>query len=227
MTLVRSLLVVFVGALCAAALPARQTARDLNDKIEALIAPAFQSAVAGFPCKLKERGKPKMLHWEEVDDCLNNAAAAKIDWRALSSSLSEVRDGIRGLSTAEFAAVVESALAKYTVPFEKMFTVKDEKALLPLTNSLLRFLPAGSLQDIPVFDKVGTLMGMFGGVYSYESSGSGNPYHLAQFQYADKNGEFKSAPERLLLDSFGVPWKDAKSQPGFRLPADKLQLGVR
>lgn len=227
MILARSLLVVFVGALCAAAFPARQMTRDLDDRIDALVAPAFQSAVAGFPCKIKERGKPKILHWEDVDDCLNNAAAGKVDWQALSSSLVALRDGIRGLSPMEFAAVVESVVTKHTVIFDKMFIVKDEKALVPLTNSLLRFLPAGSLQDVPVFDKVGTLMGTFGGVYSYESSGSGNPYHLTQFQYADRNGEFKTAPERLLLDSFGIPWKDARSQPGFRLPADKLQLGVK
>jgi len=28
----------------------------------------------------------------------------------------------------------------------------------------------------------------------------------------------------LLLDTFGVPWKDAVSQPGFRLPSDKIVL---
>jgi len=226
MTRARSLLVVFVGALCAAAFPARQTNRELEDKIDALIAPAFQSAVGGFPCKLKGRGKPKILHWEDVDECLNNTAAGKVDWQALSIRLVALRDGTRGLSVMEFAAAVDSALAKHTVTFDKMFIVKDDKALLPLTNSLLKFLPAGSLQDIPVFDKFGTLMGSFGGAYVYESSGSGNPYHLAMFQYADRNGEFKTAPERLLLDSFGVPWKDAKTQPGFRLPADKLLLGA-
>jgi len=218
---------VFVAALCAAALPARQTARDLDEKIDALVGPAFQSAVAGFPCKIKERGKPKMLRWESVDDCLNSAVAAKVDWQSLSSNLSELRGGIRNFSVMEFAAAVDSVLAKHTVPFEKMFIVKDEKALLPLTNSLLRFLPAGSLQDAPVFDRVGTLMGTFAGVYSYESSGSGNPYHLSLFQYADRNGEFKTVPDKLLLDSFGIPWKDARSQPGFRLSAEKLELGVR
>ncbi len=228
MTLARSLLLLLIGSLCPARLPAGQTARaDLNDKIDALVAPAFQSAAAGFPCKTKERGKPKMLHWEDVDECLNNRVAAKVDWQALSGSLVALRDGTRGISVMEFASAVESVLATHTLAFDRMFIVKDEKALLPLTNSLLKFLPAGSLQDAPVFDRVGTLMGTFGGVYSYESSGTGNPYRLTMFQYADRSGEFKTAPERLLLDSFGIPWKDARSQPGFRLPVDKLQLGAR
>lgn len=168
-----------------------------------------------------------MLRWEDVDGCLNNAAAAKVDWQSLSIRLRELRDGIRDLSAIEFAATVEPVLARHAVPFEKMFIVKDERALLPLTNSVLRFLPAGSLQDAPVFDKVGTLMGTFAGVYSYESSGSGNPYHLYLFQYADRNGEFKTAPGRLLLDSFGIPWKEARNHPGFRLSADKLLLEPR
>ena len=53
MTLMKSLLIASVAALCAAALPGQRVARDLNEKIDALMVPAFQSAVAGFPCKIK------------------------------------------------------------------------------------------------------------------------------------------------------------------------------
>jgi hypothetical protein len=223
----RFLLIALAAVLCTAPLAGRQAAGDLNQKIDALILPAFELATAGFPCKVGTRGKPKMLQWQDVDDCLNNRVSAKVDWESLSKSLRNLRDGIRDLSALEFAAAVDSAMARQTVPYEKMFVVKDEKALLPLTNSVLKFMPADSLQDTPVFDRVGTLMGTFSGVFSYESSGSGNPYRLSMFQYTDRNGEFKSAPDKLLLDSFGIPWREVRSHPGFRLSSDKLQLAVR
>ncbi|MBP1601339.1 MAG: hypothetical protein H6Q06_1490, partial [Acidobacteria bacterium] len=31
-------------------------------------------------------------------------------------------------------------------------------------------------------------------------------------------------PDRLLLGSFGVPWKDARTKKGFRLTMEKLKL---
>ncbi len=223
-TALAGLLAAFLGILYAVPSPRQRTPRDVAERIERAVAPAFEAAITGFPCKIGTRGKPKMLQWEEVDECLNSKVAAKVDWQALSEQLRQLRDSTRDISALEFSAAVETVLGKYTLPFEKMFVVKDEKTLLPLTNSVLKFLPPDSLQETPVYDKVGTLMGTFAGVYIYESSGSGAKYRLSLFQYLDRNGEFKPVPEKLLLDSFGIPWKDARSHPGFRLSAEKLQI---
>jgi hypothetical protein len=206
---------------------AAQSNPELVQKIEALIGTAFQSAAAAFPCKVKTRGKLEMIRWEDVDRCVNEAAG-KIDWPELSSRLRELRTSIRDMQEAEFAALVASALENHNLPYEKMFVVKKDRALLPLTNSILKFLPADSLLNLPVIDKVGTEMGSFAGVYSYERSGgagSGAGYRLTLFQYSDKTGEIRTAPDKLLLDSFGIPWRQAAGQPGFRLSSDKLQLG--
>jgi hypothetical protein len=104
--------------------------------------------------------------------------------------------------------------------------VKEAEALLPLSNSLLRFLPEDSLLDLPVYDNSGKRIGTFAGVYSFEKIGeiSGARNRHALFQYKDLKGSIQASPDRLLLDSFGVPWKDALSQSGFRLPSDKLVL---
>jgi hypothetical protein len=100
------------------------------------------------------------------------------------------------------------------------------RALLPLSSSLLKFLPEGSLQDLPVFNKSGTKVGTFAGTYAFEKMGgiSGTKNQLIQFQYTDLNGNMQGPPEGLLLDSFGVPWKEAISQPGFRMPPNRIIL---
>ena len=108
----------------------------------------------------------------------------------------------------------------------KIFACKKPNALLPLSSSLLKFLPEGSLQDLPVFSNSGKQIGIFSGPYSFEKAGelSGRTEQHRLFQYADSKGELHSPPDMLLLDSFAVPWKGAASQPGFRLPADKIIL---
>ena len=100
------------------------------------------------------------------------------------------------------------------------------RAHLPLSSSLLKFLPEGSLQDLPVIDKSGAKIGTFSGTYVFEKMGniSGSKSPLVQFQYTDLKGNIHGSPERLLLDSFGVPWKQAMSQPGFRMPSTKIVL---
>jgi hypothetical protein len=98
-------------------------------------------------------------------------------------------------------------------------------ALLPLSNSLLKFLPENSLANLTVYSKKGDLLGIFIGAYSFERSGglqvlSG--YSMVNFQYTDLKGEAQTPAERFLVDSYGVPWRDAWHQPGFRLPSNKL-----
>jgi hypothetical protein len=128
--------------------------------------------------------------------------------------------------SAEVEEVVEASLSAQSLPYEKVFKVKDTDALLPLTNSALKFLPRDALQDLPVFDKTGTKVGAFAGTYSFERTGgsdSTGTYKLMLFQYMDLKGEMQSSSDRILLDSFGVPWADAVKKSGFRLVSDRLR----
>jgi hypothetical protein len=190
-----------------------------------VIVTAYQSATAEFPCKLKAGGKPKMLRWQDVENCLNGADA-EVDWEDLSQQLQNLRQN-GGFSKIDISLAVESALSAHAIPYDKVFSVKNADALLPLSNTLLKFLPADSLQNLAVFDKSGARVGTFAGGYSFDKSGgltAAHNYRMSMFQYTDLRGSIQSPAigSKLLLDSFGVPWKDAVSQPGFRLTADKL-----
>lgn len=196
---------------------------QLETRIEAVVTKAYADASAKFPCKLGG-GSGKMLKWQTVSKCLNEQANDGVDWDDVSRQLQGIKKEF-GLSPMEISVLVESSMAKHTIPYEKVFLVKKKNGLLPLSSSLLKFLPEGSLQGLPVYEKSGTQVGTFSGVYSFEKNGgglSGSPMRL--FQYTDSKGNFHGSPEKLLLDSFGVPWKDAAPQPGFRLPMDKIVL---
>ena len=121
----------------------QEPAKEVKDKIDQAIQSAYQTASAGFPCKLKSKGKPKMLRWEEVDRCLNSAAE-RVDWDALRRELESLRAASR-VSAEEFRGTVESGLSHHALTYERAFAVKNPEALLPLTNSLLKFLPAKSI----------------------------------------------------------------------------------
>ena len=127
----------------------------------------------------------------------------------------------------DLAAAFDSSLAAHTLPYDKILNAKDMKALLPLSNSVLKFLPPDSLLNLPVLTKKGEKVGVFAGVYTYDRAGelaAANTYKLSIFQYTDADGNIHIPPSanRLLLDRYGVPWKDAIVQPGFRLTYEKL-----
>ena len=195
---------------------------DLKSKVDALVLEAYQSASTEFPCKLGDSGEHKILHWRDVEKCLNTAES-RVNWESLSRKIQALPGSGRYFSI-DLQAVIESSLAAHTLTLDKVFHVKDEEALLPLSNSLLKFLPENSLLELPVYDAKGKRIGTFAGVYTFEKMGeiSGTRMRHSLFQYTDASGRMQSSPDRLLLDSYSVPWKDAKSQPGFRLPADKL-----
>ncbi len=201
--------------------------KDVNEKLDAIIAQAYKTAAKKFPCRIRAGGKAHMLHWQAVDRCLSDAVAA-VDWDSLNKQLLDLRTSATSVSRDEFSAAVESALSAHALTFEQVFRVGNENARIPLTNSVLKYLSADSLQDFPVFDREGTLVGSFTGVYSYERSGglaSANAYKLALFQYKDPNGNVQTASDKLLLDSYGVPWKPAMKQRGFRLTSERLEFG--
>jgi hypothetical protein len=197
---------------------------EIKSKIDAVILKAYESASSRFPCKLKSEGKARMLRWQQVAECLNDAYD-RVDWEDISSQLQAIRKE-SGLPASDILNMAETSLSAHAVPYEKVFTVKEMRALLPLSSSLLKFLPEGSLQELPVMDKAGTKVGTFAGTYAFEKTGgiSGATSQLIQFQYTDLKGNIQGSPERLLLDSFGVPWKEAMSQSGFRMPPSKIIL---
>lgn len=212
---------------CAGASVGNQNpSEDLPAGVDAVVEAAYSAASEKFPCKVKDRGKPKMLRWQDVDRCLNEAYN-RVDWENLSRQLQELRRK-SGYSEEELASSVESSLSAHAMIYEKVLKPKNIDALLPLSNSLLKYLPEDSLLDYPVYDKSGGKIGTFSGTYSFEKLGGltgANTYSMTIFQYTDSNGEIRSSSaggKVLLLDSFGIPWKGAMSQPGFRLPSDKL-----
>jgi hypothetical protein len=197
---------------------------DVKSKIDTVIVQAYQSASGQFPCKLKSGGKARMLRWQQVAECLNDAYD-RVDWEGISRQLQTVRKE-SGLTANDLLGMAEMSLSAHALPYKKVFSVKEMRALLPLSSSLLKFLPEGSLQNLPVIDKSGEKVGTFAGTYAFEKTGSisGTKSQLIQFQYTDLGGKIQGSPERLLLDSFGVPWKESMSQPGFRMPANKIIL---
>jgi hypothetical protein len=206
----------------------QNVSKDVKDKVDFLVSDAYQSASAKFPCKVKSGGKLKLLQWSKVDGCLTKAYDS-VDWDSLSQQLQKLQDEYR-VSRADMLEAVESSLSAHAIPYEKVFMVKNIEALLPLSNTLLKFLPSESLIDLPVYEKVSCQkIGTFAGVYRYDKSGgltAGNNYRMSIFQYKDLNDRMQapSMASRLLLDSFGVPWKGAMSHPGFRLLSDRLAL---
>lgn len=202
----------------------QQLSNDIQQKVDGIVAAAYQAATARFPCKVKTRGKIRMIRWQDADECLNDAAN-RVDWDAMSGQLVPLRAASSQLPAAEFNDSLAAAFSAHALPYEKVLVVNREDVHLPLTNSVLRFLPPGSFEDVPVIDKAGNPVGTFAGTYFSERTGgvaTANTYRLALFQFKDADGNLQSPSARLLLDSYGVPWKEVKSQPGFRLTTEKL-----
>jgi hypothetical protein len=198
-------------------------AEELRAEVDVLVSAAYELAAEKLPCKVKPRGKAKMLKWEDVDKCLHKANE-RVDWEELARKLDIILQDNR-FQRVDVIAAVESSLSAHAMPYDKVFRVKNMEALLPLTNSVLNFLPPESLMDLPVHDKSGERMGTFSGKYAYDRGGGltmANSFSISHFQYTDLKGRMQAPTTKLLLDSFGVPWKGARSQPGFRLPADEL-----
>ena len=204
-----------------------QNSRDeLKKKVDAVVVQAYKEAAAKFPCKLKTSGKAKMGRWKDVENCVN-PAHDMVDWDGHADALKKIRDEER-VSRDDLAAAVEASLTEHALLFDRVFVVNEKDvgfALLPLSNSLLKFLPEDSLAELTVYDKKGELLGVFVGVYSFERSGGLEiltGYYMVSFQYTNYMGNVQTPSEHFLLDSYGVPWRDARPQVGFRLPSNKL-----
>jgi hypothetical protein len=213
--------------LCPMAAICGELPKDVLEKIDAAVASAYKTASAKLPCKIGTGGKLHMLHWQDVDKCMSQAISL-VNWQELSRQLESIRP--RNVSEGDFAVAVENSLSKNALPYEKVFRVNDEQALLPLTNPILKYLPPNSLRDLPVIDQRGAQIGTFAGVYFFERAGgtvSGGAYRLALFQYVDLKGKLEVPTTRQLRDFrgtplFGVRWIKVMAQAGFRLPSEKL-----
>jgi hypothetical protein len=215
----------FVGLATFAA--AQQVPKEVTDKIDAVVAMAYQAAAAKFPCKVSTQPRYPMLRWQNVDKCLDQAQN-RVDWDAFIERIKAVRPPY--VPEGDFIVAVEKSLNKQALPFDKVFLVRSKNAFLPLTNSILKYLPPNALADQPVYEQKGKQqVGTFLGIFFYEHAGglaSANPYRLAQFQYKDLQGNsqvpLSGSSDRILYDSFGVPWNKITSQLGFRLTHKKL-----
>jgi hypothetical protein len=163
------------------------------------------------------------MKWQEVDKCINGATA-RVDWDSLIAQLRSLRP--RNVMEGDFAAAVEEALTRHALPYEKVFLVKHKEPLLPLTNSVLKYLPPGGFMDLPVFELSGKeQVGVFAGVFVSERTGglsSARPAALTLFQFSDPQGRMQVPSERLLLDSYSVPWNNMATLPGFRITDKRL-----
>ncbi len=200
-----------------------QVPKETEDKIDATVALAYQVAAGKLPCNISGSGRPKMLNWKAVDKCMEQARQ-RIDWEALAERLIQLRPA--NIAEGDFASAVESSFSRQALPYNKVFRVKAKEALLPLTNSVLKYAPEKALMDLPVYpQKSRQPIGVFAGVFFYERTGAldtGNSYKLAMFQYRDAKGKMQAPADRLLLDSYGVPWDQIEARPGFRFPIEML-----
>jgi hypothetical protein len=211
---------------CATPVQAQISLKELRARIDTIIAEAYQQASSQFPCKIGTIGKIDMAKWQKVDKCLN-IAAESVDWEGIVKQFEMLHQSLPGVTIDELEAEIDSSLNAHSLTFEKIFLIKNEKAHLPLTNSLLKFLPPDSLYKLPVVNRTGFKVGEFVGLYSFERAGglaSANMYRLTLFQYADSKGNVMSPSEKLLLDSYGIAWKNAKTQRGFRLPPNRIVI---
>ena len=207
------------------AVPDGEAPQDIDARIDALVAAAYQAASARLPCKIGTTGKARMMKWQDVGKCLDRAIAT-VDWDEFARRLRDLRPP--DVSEGDFEQAVDRALSRQALPFDKVFQVKDDRALLPLSTPVLKYLPPDSLKSLPVFDHNGSQIGSFAGVYSYERTGgltSANMYTMSLFQYVDLAGKIEVPSEKLLLDSYGVSWEKAMTQPGFRLPIKEPGTG--
>jgi hypothetical protein len=205
------------------AIAVSQIPKETADKIDTTVALAYQVAAAKLPCKVSTSGRSRMLDWKNIDKCMAQARL-RVNWEELASQLKQLRPA--NISEGDFASAVENSLSRQALPYNKVFRVKNAEALLPLTNSILKYAPEKALMDQPVFPQKGKQpIGVFAGVFFYERAGAlatGNNYKLALFQYIDTQGKMQTPADKLLLDSYGVPWGKIEAQPGFRFPVDML-----
>ncbi|UCF37713.1 MAG: hypothetical protein JSU96_02275 [Acidobacteriota bacterium] len=147
---------------------------------------ASVAAQMKLPKKIKTRGKPKVVKWEDVDKVL-----------------AELTERLQGSQCSLTFAQVFNPKGK------------EEELNFPLTNNLIRIAPENTFEGLPVKTKEGDLLGPYLGRARYERSGglyASGGYSLYYFQYQREGGQPQSVGNRLLLGDFTVPWAGLKDK---------------
>ena len=140
-----------------------------------------------LPKKLKTRGKPKVLKWEDVDGVLND-----VDKKLQDDACSVTFDQL-------FSSKNEDAYFPLTNSVIRLVPEASLKGLKVFNNE---------------GDELGTFAGKVryertGGLYARSS------YVLYYFQFEDSNGQLQSVggqSSHLLLDRFTVSWSELKGR---------------
>ncbi|MEJ2108751.1 MAG: hypothetical protein P8Z37_02345 [Acidobacteriota bacterium] len=220
---------IYVGiavGFCLTSLLGQDLSSRFEAEIDSMIVAAYQTASEEFPCKPGTDGKPRMIKWQDLDKCLNDANE-RVDWESLAGQIETLRTEERVLRQ-DVSPVVEKALSAHLIPYSRVLSVNRKDVLLPLTNTVLKFFPSNTLEGLPVFDrKLKKQIGKFFSTFTYEKTGglsAATTYRLYMFQYTDLTGDLEAPiiSGGLLLDSYGVPWEDISTLSGFRLSSDSL-----
>ena len=164
---------------------------------------------AGLPAKIKSR--KNIARWDQIDAVLNQQVLPR-------ARLSPVAGPAAGLQSQGGSADSGQPAAS-PILFADLFEIPPGD-FFPLTNSVLKLVPDGSLDGISVFDKSGQLLGTFAGRSRYEKSGDlykSRSYVLYTFEFEVSGGEFRSAGNDNLLDNFLVRWSDVRSRKALDL----------
>ena len=105
----------------------------IETKIDTLIVSAYRTAAEEFPCKMKTSGKLKMIKWQDVEKCLNDAEE-RIDWEDLTRQIEALREE-GNFSRVDVYEAVESSMSAHAITYDRVFNVKKKDALLPLSNT--------------------------------------------------------------------------------------------
>ncbi|MBI1747480.1 MAG: hypothetical protein HYR55_12940 [Acidobacteria bacterium] len=203
--------------------PASSGASDTKgaEAIEMVAKEASEPLRQATPQKLKTRGKPKVVRWEDLDAALAKLPA-RVDYPALHSRLREMLSRDTGFSPKSevLSDLIEKTLARQEIPYAALFALNDTD-LMPITNSVLKFLPDEAWKDIAVFNRKGERIGNFVGKFAHEKSGGlaiSKSYRIYYFQYRDKNDVNQVATaDYLERDEYCVEWADIKQRPAFTL----------
>lgn len=193
---------------------------------ESVVKEAAQALRKGPPKKLKTRGKSRIIRWEDLDAALAKLPS-QMDYESLDKRLRDLMSKDTGFAPNNevLGDIIGRTLAQEEVRYADLFT-QDDGDLLPITNTVLKFLPEETWKDVPVYDKKGQPLGRFMGKYPYEKSGgllTTKTYRVYYFQYLDKENtsQTAAAPDYIERDAFCVRWADVKDRPALTLATMK------
>ncbi|HEY2934222.1 MAG TPA: hypothetical protein VGK99_20975 [Acidobacteriota bacterium] len=169
----------------------------------------------GFPAKIKS--KNKVARWDQIDQLLNLQLAPKTEGLPDKMKAKAPAGSLGDMFSEKYE--VRKLLSSNGILFSDLFDI-GENDFFPLTNSVLKFVPEGSLEGETVYDKSGQVLGKFAGKSRYERTGGlygSGGFRLITFQYKTPQGEFRSAGHDNLLDNYVVFWSRIKQRPALDL----------